>query len=532
MKADDSCLSIEGVSMAFDDRLVLRDVNLEVRAATIHGLIGHNGSGKSTLVRILAGYHRPASGTIRLGGDVLPLGTASTRYAAGLRFVHQDLGLVGAFDALENFGLGGEYARRRLRTIDWRAQERSFAETMESLHVEVPVRRPVSELSAVQQTLIAVARATRLASDGAPARALILDEPTARLEGPETEELFRVLRKLAASGLGVIYISHNLTDVLQLCSAVTVLRDGHVVATVRTDNSSHEALVNLMLGRASATLDPPARNSVSARDVSARDETADRPPAPLRFALSVRGLRSSLLRGVDLDVSRGECVCVLGASGSGREDLVYAIAGAIRATGAVDVGGTRATELNPARSKRLGLALVPGNRLPGSIVNDFTVRENITFAAIPRSRRLARIDRRKERREALQWIDKFDIKPGKPEQLTRHLSGGNKQKAILAKWISIDPVVMLIDEPTAGVDIGAAEEVLSTLRGLADTGTSLVVTTSEIADALRLADRVIVLHDGEVGAELRRGRDELTEEAVLLAMSQYRAINENPGITL
>jgi ribose transport system ATP-binding protein len=520
------CLSVEGVSMAFDNRLVLRDVNLQVRAGTIHGLIGHNGSGKSTLVRILAGYHRPVSGTIRLGGDVLTPGTASTRYAAGLRFVHQDLGLVGNFDALENFGLGGEYARRGLRLIDWHAQERSFAETMASLHVKVPLHRPVSELSAVQQTLIAVARATRSASHGAVARALILDEPTARLEGPETEQLFRVLRKLAASGLGVVYISHNLTDILQLCSAVTVLRDGQVVATVQSSESSHESLVNLMLGPASATLEASA-----IRSAAAREEAAEKPAAPARAALSVTALRSSLLRGIDLQVSRGECVCVLGASGSGREEIVYAIAGAIPATGTIDVDGTTAAGLDPARSKRLGLALVPGNRLPGSVVNDFAVRENLTFAAIPRSRWLARINRRAERRQAQEWIAKFDIKPGNPEQLTRHLSGGNKQKAILAKWISINPVVMLIDEPTAGVDVGAAEEVLGTLRGLADGGTSLVVTTSEIADAVRLADRIIVLHDGAVGAELRSGRDELTEEAVLLAMSRYRAVNETQSAT-
>jgi ribose transport system ATP-binding protein len=517
---DDLCLAVEDVSMAFDKKWVLQDVSLRVRPGAIHGLIGHNGSGKSTLVRILAGYHQPARGSIRLGKDVLPMAAPGVRYPMGFRFVHQDLGLIGEFNALENFGLGGEYSRHGPRMIDWKAQEDSFVETMESLRVRVPMRRPISELSAGQRTFIAVARATRSVLGESSARVLILDEPTTRLEGPQTEQFFRVLRKLASSGLGVLYISHNLTDVLQLCSEITVLRDGRVVDTVRSSEASHETLVNLMLGVAL-----PVKGASRSAPVDHNSGIKS------SVALSVRWLRSSLLRGLDLEVKHGECICVLGASGSGREELVYAIAGAIRASGTIEVDGHRVTGLDPARSKRLGIALVPGNRLPGSIVNQFVVRENLTFAAIPRSRWLARIDRRKERQDSQEWIDRFDIKPGFPEQLTQHLSGGNKQKAILAKWISINPVVMLVDEPTAGVDVGAAEELLSTLQRLAATGTALVISTSEIADAIRLADRIIVLHNGEVGEELERDGAELTQEAVLLAMSRYRATVETSEAT-
>jgi ribose transport system ATP-binding protein len=520
MKVDhELSLSVDGVSMAFDSKWVLRDISLGVQRGSIHGLIGHNGSGKSTLVRILAGYHRPATGSIRLGKDALPPAAPAVRYPMGLRFVHQDLGLIGHFDALENFGLGGVYASRGLRRIDWRAQEASFVETTRALRVKVPPRRPVMELSAVQQTLVAIARATRSALGESSARVLILDEPTARLEGPETEQLFRVLRKLASSGLGILYISHNLTDVLQLCSEVTVLRDGRVVDTVRSSDASHESLVNLMLGAAGTKSDQGSAPVIRSTGVKSS------------VALSVRRLRSSLLRGLDVEVKRGECVGVLGASGSGREELVYAIAGAVTAAGIIEVDGHRVTDLDPSRSKKLGIALVPGNRLPGSIVNQFVVRENLTFASIPRSRGLGRINRRKDRRIAQEWIDRFDIKPGLPEQPTQHLSGGNKQKAILAKWISINPVVMLIDEPTAGVDVGAAEELLSKLEALAAAGTALVISTSEIADVIRLADRIMVLHDGEVGAELRRDRDEWTEEAVLLAMSRYRAVVETSEAT-
>jgi ribose transport system ATP-binding protein len=513
--SDGRLLAVEGISMSFDGKWALRDVDLTIPEGTIHGLIGHNGSGKSTLVRILAGYHHQTGGTVRLGSDVLPAGSPAGRHGLGLRFVHQELGLVPQFTGLENFGLGGGYDRTRWRTIDWRRQRGRMREVMELLNCDMPTDEPVSNLSAVQRSLTAIARAIGAGTGPESARLLVLDEPTTTLEGPETEQLFRVVRNLAASGIGVLYISHHLSDVIDLCSEVTVLRDGRVVEILRTEGTTRSHLVSALLGPAAAaapedvalTTDDLVEHPVHDRDVP---------------AFRVTGLRSALLSGVDLEVCHGECVCVLGLTGSGREELAYAAAGAVAGEAdTIEVEGKEVTRLDPSDCRELGIALVPGNRLPGSMVLDFSLRENLSFASLKdNSKRLGLVDRKRETAVTRTWIERFDIKPDDPEFSSRHMSGGNKQKMILAKWLNIEPSVMIIDEPTAGVDVGAAKALLGTLRAIADGGAALLVSTSEIDDALAIADRIVILHEGRVRAELLRGVDEFTEETVMLAMAE------------
>jgi ribose transport system ATP-binding protein len=517
MSASSESLAVEGISMSFDGKWALRDVDLTIPGGTIHGLIGHNGSGKSTLVRILAGYYMQTAGTVRLGSNVLPAGSPAGRHALGLRFVHQELGLVSKFNALENFGLGGGYDRTRWRTIDWRAQERRLRETMELLNCELPIDEPVAELTAVQRSLIAIARAIGAGSGPASARLLVLDEPTTTLEGPETTQLFRVVRTLAASGIGVLYISHHLSDVIDLCSEVTVLRDGRVVEILRTEATTRAGLVSALLGPAAEAV-PKGAVELAAAEFGGAESELLAQDAP---AYRVRGLRSSLLAGVDLDVRHGECVCVLGLTGSGREELAYAAAGAVASEAdAIEVDGKPITDLDPKACRDLGIALVPGNRLPGSMVLDFSLRENLSFASLETNvRGLGLVDRKRETAAARTWVERFDIKPDDVEFSARHMSGGNKQKMILAKWLSIEPTMMIIDEPTAGVDVGAAKALLGTLRVIADSGAALLVSTSEIDDALAIADRILILHEGRVRSELQRGKDDFSEQTVLLAMA-------------
>jgi ribose transport system ATP-binding protein len=495
-----------GVGMRFDSRWVLRDVDLTVQPGRIYGLVGHNGSGKSTLIKIIAGYHAPTEGEVTIGNELVSQGVPARSYAAGLRFVHQDLGLIAEFSALENFGIGGSYPRTRLGAINWRRQRQRLTRVLETFETTFPVDVPVGRLSAVERSLVAIARATSGGQDAA--RYLVLDEPTTALEQTDVSRLFGVVRRLAADGIGVIFVSHQLKDILGLCETIAVLRDGRLVDTLDAAATSHGRLVESMLGDESG--------------MRAAPPNAKPPPTQARPVLAVSGLRSRLLRGVDLHLQAHECVCVLGLAGSGREELTYALAGAVESTAErVEIEGRAVAPLRPRDCRRHRIALVPGNRMPGSLVADFRVRENVTLASLPGYRRWAAyIDNGAERRDTRSWIERLSVQPDDAEYATRHLSGGNKQKLILAKWLAINPVAMLIDEPTAGVDVGAAAQILAQLRALVDKGMAVLITTSEIDDAMALADRVLIVTDGQISAELRRSAGEITEAAIVLALSR------------
>jgi ribose transport system ATP-binding protein len=503
-------LVVDQIWMEFNGRPALRDVSLTFEPGTVHGLVGHNGSGKSTLVRILAGYHVPTAGSCSVAGTPLDTSPGSAQ-RCGLRFVHQDLGLIREFDAMENFGVGGEYPSGALGTINWKEQARRMRDVYALLDCPLPKSGPVSELTAVERSLLAIARAVGANPEESGAKFIVLDEPTTALEGPEAEHLFAVVRRLKLAGIGTIFISHQLTDVLGLCSAVSVLRDGEVVGTYNTEQVTQGELVEAMLG--------PEAAAVEFAD-DQRRENSEPSPNVGESAISVIGLEASALRGLDLDVRKGECVCAVGLAGSGREQLAYAIAGSIPvAADSVKVEGVEQGSLTPAKARKLGIALAPGNRLPGSLVNDFALKENLSFASLDAvSGKFGILRRGREDAVAEEWVDKLDIKPRDVNFGSRFMSGGNKQKVVMAKWLSIKPIAMLIDEPSAGVDVGAVAKLFSTLREFVADGGSLLITTSELDDALALADRIVVLRDGKVARTFVRGTDEFSEPALLLAM--------------
>ena len=516
----DSALDVRNIGMQFDRRPVLRDVSLRFVPGKVHGLVGHNGSGKSTLIKVIAGFYRPTSGRVLLDGRPVPPGSPNAGYGLGLRFVHQDLGLAPQFDALENFGLGAGYSRTWRRTIDWAEQRRRLRAALAMLQAELPDRLPVGEFSPVQRALLAIARSLATGTDGTVARFLMLDEPTTALEGPETEQLFDVVRRLTERGVGVLYVSHQLDDIRELSDTGTVLRDGRIVETMEKRDATHSRIVGDMLGEEQANEEGPAHSGIRRIE----DNSGSRP------VISVRGLTSGRLRGVSFEVRRGECVCAVGLSGSGREELVYALSGAIPSSAAsIEVQG-RPTKLDPARCGTERIALVPGNRLPGSIVGDFTIQENLAFASLDKmTSPLGLLRSEDERRMVDHWIERFDILPRDRSYQCRHLSGGNKQKVIMAKWLAIDPVALLIDEPTAGVDVGAARTILSALRSIADDGKALLVTTSEVSDVFSIADRLLIFNRGHLVTTMTRGEGEWTETAIVHAMTQAPALGTEVG---
>jgi ribose transport system ATP-binding protein len=511
---DNNALLVDHVSMEFAGKRVLHEVDFAFPAGTVSGLIGHNGSGKSTLVRILAGYYRPVSGACWLAGERIDSAPQTAR-RLGLRFVHQDLGLVREFTPLENFGIGGEYAHGRFSTIDWKHQKRRLADVFALLDSPVPADRPVSELTAVERSLVAISRAIGARPDGEDAafaaRFIVLDEPTTTLEATEAEQLFAVIRRMCESGIGALFISHHLSDVLNLCSTVGVLRDGYLIGNFDTTKSTRESLVEAMLG--ADTVHAERRSAELVESLHARAEAR----SPI---MTVEGLRAPSLQGIDIRLHPGETVAVVGLAGSGREEIVYALSGAnVSQFDRLTVGDKVLTRMSPAIAREHGIALAPGNRLPGSIVNDFVMRENLTFVSLETGP-LGFISRRAEAAKAEKWVERFDIKPDDVEFGSRYMSGGNKQKMIIGKWLSISPKAMLIDEPTAGVDVGAVAMLFETLRSYVVDGGALLISTSELGDATALADRVIVLIEGRIHAELVRGTDEISEQTLLLAMVQ------------
>lgn len=510
----DSALDVRNISMQFDRRPVLRDVSLRFEPGKVHGLVGHNGSGKSTLIKVIAGFYRPTSGRVFLDGKPVPPGSPNTGYRLGLRFVHQDLGLAPQFDALENFGLGAGYSRTWRRTVDWAEQQRRLHAALAMLQADLPDRRPVGEFTPVQRALLAIARSLATGTDGTVARFLMLDEPTTALEGPETQQLFEVVHRLTERGVGVLYVSHQLDDICELSDTVTVLRDGQIVETMDKRDASHSRIVRDMLGEEQASHGSSVHSGVRRID----DGSGSQP------IIAVRGLSSARLRRVSFEVGSGECVGAVGLSGSGREELVYALAGAIPSSAtSIEIQG-RPTKLDPARCGAERIALVPGNRLPGSIVADFTIQENLAFASLDKmTGPIGLLRSEQERRMVDDWMERFDILPRDPSYRCRHLSGGNKQKVIMAKWLAIDPLALLIDEPTAGVDVGAARTILDTLRSIADAGKALLVTTSEVSDVISIADRLLIFNRGHLVATMTRGEGEWTETSIVHAMTQAPA---------
>ncbi|ADB50767.1 sugar ABC transporter ATP-binding protein [Conexibacter woesei] len=497
-------VGIEQLSKTFPGQRALADVSFEIGRGEIHALVGENGSGKSTLIKVLAGFHEPDPGArMTVAGEQLkPCSPADVR-RLGLRFVHQDLGLVGELSAAENVGLASGFARRGLK-VD-RAGQRSRAEALLArIGAEVDVEQPVSALRAVERSAVAIARA--LDELHGEIRLLVLDEPTAALPPAEVEALFRVLHEVLERGVSILYVSHRLEEILGLAHRVTVLRDGRCEGTFPVAGMDRARLAELIVGE----------------EVEADAARRPRSCATEQRALSVRGIRGAVLDDVGFDVRRGEVVGVAGLSGSGREELAAVLTGA--APGQielVDGDGRSWSGMTPKRAKRLGIALVLANRHPDAAIGQFSIRENVSLALLGSYARGGRVQGAQEREAVEGWIERLDIRPNDADRLYSNLSGGNKQKVILAKWLNTRPNVFVMDDPTSGVDIGARHGIYGLVRQQAAAGAGFVVCSSDLEDFVGVCDRVLALAGGRVVAELSGA--EITESRLLQAIVRSAA---------
>jgi ribose transport system ATP-binding protein len=475
-----SLLDVRHLSMTFPGLRALDDVSLIVEAGEILALVGQNGSGKSTLVKVLAGLHDPDP------GSEVALGTGPDGSEVGLHFIHQDLGLVAGLSTIENLDLDQMHGYRSLLPARRRDERRHAEQLIADFGASFDVRRPVVELTAAERTIVAIARAF----DGwkHPGNVLVLDEPTASLHGDEVQKLFVAVREVAERGAGVIFISHRLEEVVELADRVVVLRDGRLIANVARGEFDHDELVRLIAG------------AITSADTE--HGRPDRTDAVLR----AHGIRGATIRELDVDIHAGEVVGVTGVLGSGREELASILFGS--ANGDVDefhLDDRRITVRDPRRSIDMGMAYVPGDRHRHGAVMTMSARENMT---LPRMRSLWRLlgwlDRSAERAEVQSWFERVNVRPPDPERTLALFSGGNQQKIVLAKWLRNNPKVLLMDEPTQGVDVGAKTGIFELIAGAAAAGAGVLISSSDAKELALICDRVLVMRDGELAVEVNK----------------------------
>ncbi|WP_103356004.1 sugar ABC transporter ATP-binding protein [Amycolatopsis sp. CA-128772] len=496
-------LRVSGMSKTFPGLKALDDVSLEVRSGEIVAVLGHNGSGKSTLVKILAGVHSADP------GSVVKVRDAGGRLVSGLpareelHFIHQDLGLADILTTVENLGLRRTTPGRGLAPVHGTAERRHAQELIARFGPGFDVTLPVGRLSPAQRAIVAIARAM----DGwtRPDNVLVLDEPTTALHGDEVQLLFEAVRRVAASGAGVVFISHRLDEVLQLADRVVVLRNGQVVAEEPTDRLDHDAVVALIAGRAVA------------------DPSVSRQAAPGPPVLEVAGISGEEIQDFSLTLRAGEIVGIGGILGSGREQLGPMLFGAAhRYGGRVDVAGEELAADDTMAAIEAGMAYVPADRRRGGAVLGMSVRENLTLPAMrPLRRAFGRLDARAERAEARAWIDTVGLRPADPERRLQLFSGGNQQKVVLAKWLRVRPRVLLLDEPTQGVDVGAKAAIYELILAARGEGAAVLLCSSDTKELVTLCDRVLVLMEGRVVSEVPRA--ELTEARLVRDELDLRA---------
>jgi ribose transport system ATP-binding protein len=476
-------LTVRNLSKTFPGQRALIDVDFELAPGEVRALVGQNGSGKSTFIKILAGYHKPDDGAqVTVAGEPLAFNDPGGALAAGLRFVHQDLALVPTLNTLDNLALGRGYERGLAGTISWRREASSAHALLHEFGYDFDLRAPVSKLRASEQTGIAIARA--LQDWEGEAHVLFLDEPTAALPAGEVQRLFEVVSMVKDRGVAVVYISHHFSEVFAICDRVTVLRDGRLVTTRPVAELDEAKLGELTVGR---DLEIVTGRTPTQRVAEQREPV-----------LRVRGLGGRVLRDVDFDAHRGEVIGFAGVTGSGREELASLIFGAVAREGEVELDGATLPPGRPERSVKSGMALVPADRLASGVLAEMTVRENLTIGSL--SQYMSRLGLRKgaEAGDVDGWLERLEIVPRRSEAIVARLSGGNQQKVMLGRALHLQPLVLILDGPTQGVDVGAKVAIHEIIDTVARSGAAVLVASTESDELIRLCDRIVVFEGGRI----------------------------------
>ncbi|MFD9667735.1 sugar ABC transporter ATP-binding protein [Rhodococcus sp. NPDC059968] len=489
-------LELRDIVKSFGGAKALKGVSLRIAAGEVHGVLGENGSGKSTLIKVLAGFHAPDSGSLLVDGRQIDLPMRiGGAHALGIEFVHQDLGLVPSLSVTENLRLSDLASEMSRWHVSWRNERRRAIKLFADYGLTLDPSAKVADIDHVERALLAIVRAVdalnrSLQRSGTGHRGLlVLDEPTVFLPREGVEKVFRLVREIVARGASVLFVSHDLDEVREVTDRVTVLRDGANVGTVVTADTSPREVVDLILGRELKVGGPKTGRGCGG-------------PVKLRL----RDVSGSRVRGFDLQVGAGETVGITGLVGSGFEELPYLLFGSRPdARGTMTIDGARhdLARITPRGAISAGLALVPADRLGDASVPNLPISDNVTLQLLDRFRRGGVLRRRRMLGQAQTFMHDFDVRPRDARQELWTLSGGNQQKVVLAKWLAASPKVLLLHEPTQGVDIGSREQIFEFVREATDNGMSVICASSDYDQLAAICDRVLVLRNGAIVAELQ-----------------------------
>jgi ribose transport system ATP-binding protein len=485
-------LEMRHITKTYPGVRALEDVSFEVRPGEVHALVGENGAGKSTLMKILAGAQPKDSGDIFLSGQPVHIDSPQKAMDLGVSIIYQEFNLVPYLNAAENIFLGREPRAALPGFVDFGTMYRESQQIIDRLGVGLNVRTPVNRLSIAQQQMVEIAKATSRKS-----RIIVMDEPSATLTEHELQSLFDLIRQLKAEGVAVVYISHRLEEIFEICDRVTILRDGHWIATDDVKNLKREDIIRLMVGRELTQMIPKEAAEIG------------------EPALRVKNLsRKGVLHDISLTVHKGEVLGLAGLVGAGRTELARAVFGADPFdSGSVELFGRPVKVKSPQDAIRMGIGLVTEDRKAQGLVLGMVVRENITLANLQALSVLNFIQAGREREVARKFVSDLTVKTPTIEQTVQNLSGGNQQKVVLAKWLFTDSKVLLFDEPTRGIDVGAKTEIYQLMNALARRGVAIVMISSELPEILGMSDHILVMHEGRIAGELSRA--EATQEKIM-----------------
>ncbi|MDF1566397.1 MAG: sugar ABC transporter ATP-binding protein [Spirochaetaceae bacterium] len=494
MSDNTALLRAENISKRYGGVQALDAVDLEVQSGEVHAVVGENGAGKSTLIKILSGIVKRDSGTIVLDGREVEYSDPKAAFEDGIAVIHQELSMLPHMNVIENIYMGK--MKNRWGLIDWKTLEKGTRDALGMVGMELDPHTLVGDLSISQRQMIEIAKAVHT-----KARIIIMDEPNSSLCDWETEKLFEVIEKLQKEGIAIVYISHKLDEVLRISDYITVFRDGKNVGRLPRDEATVNKMITLMVGR-----------NLNREGVRRRVTGG--------LKLSARNLTGEGFSSVSFDLKEGEILGFSGLVGAGRSEVARAIFGAQGFDdGEITLRGKSVRFRNPAEAIRAGLAMVPEDRKKLSLFMDMSISFNMAMANLFRMKKGVVIDEAKQKATVGQFVDNLRIKLGQRSDPVRSLSGGNQQKTILGRWLATEPDILILDEPTHGVDIGAKADIYALIRELAEKGKSIILISSEMPEIIAMSDRVIVMTEGRVSAEL--SDEDITEENIMAAAAHY-----------
>ncbi len=490
---NENILVVNNIRKQFPGVLALDNVSFQVKKGDVHALVGENGAGKSTLIKVISGVFKPDSGEVFFEGKQYSDLTPQDAIGIGISTVHQELKMVESLSVAENIFLGHPRLKKSMigKTVNWKEMRKEAKTLVDSLGIKIDVEKKVEELSVAQKQIVEICKALKR-----DAKLIIMDEPSATLTDSELDILFEIIRKLKKDGISIVYISHRLEEIFKIADLVTVLRDGKTIISDKVGNLNRDLLIRHMVGREIINIYPDKK-------ISRKEKL-----------MEVKNLnREGVLFDINFDLYRGEILGIAGLVGSGRTELLRALFGVDKCSAEIKINSKPVQIDNIQKAIQNHMGFVPEERKRDGIIPDFSVAKNISLSGLKKILKNTFLSKQAEDGIAKNFIEKFRIATPSTNQLIKDLSGGNQQKCVLSKWLNIEPDIILFDEPTRGIDVGAKQEIYKILVSLAAQGKAVIVVSSELPEVIGIAHRIIVMHDGRITGEL--SGEEVTQEMVM-----------------